>query len=125
MKEIDLYENQEIIHGQFYTKYLCVHDDTFGREKTKEELFSIIYNSVDRKKYTSPFNIIIRIVSKNEHGKVNVFVLEVATLIDKPIHLWVGDNNEYKELNNNIIDNLELIYYYEVIPCNYNGGYDL
>lgn len=125
MKEIDLYENQKIINGRLYTKYLCVHDDTFGREQTKKELYHIIYNSIDRKKYTSPHNVIIRKVSENAHGKVNVFVLEVTTLIDEPIHLWVGDDNGYKELNNNIIDNLELIYYYEVIPCNYNGGYVL
>lgn len=124
MSEIELYPNQKLENDGFlHTKYLCVHDDVFGREKTKEELYDIIYKSVDRDKYTSVFYIRIKVISYNVEGKINVFELEIVTRFDKPIHLWVGEENDYNNLDNNIVDVLNLINYYEVIPCDYNGWY--
>ena len=119
-KEIDTYPNQYVKGNKIFTKYLCVHNDTFGREKTLNEIYEIISEALQERVNT--VSIELNTISKNDDGEINVFEMILGTDIEKPIYLYVCEENNYV-LDNRIITLLDDINYYTVIECNYKGYY--
>lgn len=117
MNDIDLYENQYILNNKLHAKYICVHDDTFGRGKTKDELFEIIKKSLEKR---SDVDFYFKTLSLTKNGLVNMFLLTLISDIDKPIHLYICEENGYNSLDNDLVDQLENLYYH-VTECDYRG----
>ena len=117
MNDIDLYENQYILNNKLHAKYICVHDDTFGRGKTRDELFGIIKKSLAQR---SDVDFNFKTLSLTREGLVNLFLLTLTSDIDKPIHLYICEENGYKNLDNDLVAQLENLYYH-VVECDYRG----
>lgn len=94
------WENEFIKDGKVWSKYIAVHDDSFGREKREDELV----DSLDKMEVDYSF----KILSKNSEGKVNMLYVEIEgsyeTWEDRPFDFEIMDS----------------VWYYNIIPCNYN-----
>ncbi len=94
------FENEFMKDGVVWSKYILVHDDSFGREKTKDE----ITENLDKMnvKYKA------KVLSVNGSGKVNMLYLEIEGSYES----WEVQPFEFSWMESG--------WYYETIPCNYN-----
>ncbi len=115
LNEIDTYENQTILNGYIYSRYLCVHNDEFARSRNEFQLKETINESSLKR---NDVKFAIEIVSYDKSGNINVFLLTTITDVENPIYLFGCEENEWKT-DNDIVLQLENLYY-TVVPNNFN-----
>jgi len=94
---MDLYSNQILKDDKVYTKFLFVHDDTFGRELTIEKIKE--YIGVDFE---------MKVISKN-NDKINVFLATIEGYFESDEDLPHG------------FVSLKDTFYYNIVSCNFNA----
>ena len=108
----DLYANQlKLSNGRYKTTFLVVHHDDFGRDKTLRELEELLVTEETPKDWK--INIIP--ISVTKEMKINCFVLEIESdeLFDIDVEKGIYDYPHPLDL-------LEAIYYYDMIPIDWN-----
>ena len=112
---MELYAHQKEVDGMYHSKFLFVHEDTFGRSfRDMQEI--IEYIKVDNSMLFD-----VEIISNDSDGFVNVFLLIIKDINPiKEINIYANKNNLWR------ISALEDVRYYDSYPCDFNlckGGY--
>lgn len=112
---MNMYENEKEVGKNIYcSTFICCHNDHFGRTLSILKLNEVLNQNEDYYKYRFE----IKPISINAENKINVFLINMFTE-NKP----VGEKYDDMLNENGYITSLDIltsVYYYEVIPVNFN-----